>query len=184
MSEDTRPGEEDTGHDDRPALPRHLSALIGPLRGPADLGSNHDKYLTYADREDAGGAASAWFSAIRDRWSLPSTLLTATTAAAWTSCGKTGPAWLSRRWPSPRSATCSLTRNVAGVRTGCWVLRRDRRRRVAGHRSHSLWLPSHAELLTTYASLRLQVADSCVIALAEGLTYLGAAIDWRDFLVV
>ena len=42
-----------------PALPRHLSALIGSLRGPADLGRNHDKYLTYADREEAGGAASA-----------------------------------------------------------------------------------------------------------------------------
>jgi hypothetical protein len=33
------------------ALPRHLSALIGSLRGPADLGRNHDKYLTRADRE-------------------------------------------------------------------------------------------------------------------------------------
>ncbi|HET7247673.1 MAG TPA: hypothetical protein VFJ07_22885 [Streptosporangiaceae bacterium] len=42
-----------------PALPEHLSALIGSLHGPADLGRNHDKYLTYADREEAGGAASA-----------------------------------------------------------------------------------------------------------------------------
>jgi hypothetical protein len=59
MSEDARPGEEEARHEEPPALPRHLSALIGSLRGPADLGRNHDKYLTYADREDAGGAASA-----------------------------------------------------------------------------------------------------------------------------
>jgi len=45
--------------EDAPALPKHLSALIGSLPGPADLGSNHDKYLTCADREDAGGAAPA-----------------------------------------------------------------------------------------------------------------------------
>jgi hypothetical protein len=42
-----------------PALPEHLSALIGSLHGPADLGRNHDKYMTYTDRGDAGGAASA-----------------------------------------------------------------------------------------------------------------------------
>jgi len=59
MSEDTRPGEDQAQHEELPALPRHLSALIGSLRGPADLGRNHDKYLTYADREEAGGAASA-----------------------------------------------------------------------------------------------------------------------------
>ena len=59
MSEDARPGEEEARDEKPPALPRHLSALIGSLRDPADLGGNHDKYLTYADREDAGGAASA-----------------------------------------------------------------------------------------------------------------------------
>ncbi|HVB46221.1 MAG TPA: hypothetical protein VNF47_26415 [Streptosporangiaceae bacterium] len=59
MSEDARPGEDEVQHEEVPALPRHLSALIGSLRGPADLGRNHDKYLTYADREEAGGAASA-----------------------------------------------------------------------------------------------------------------------------
>lgn len=59
MSEDTRPDEDEVQHEEVPALPRHLSALIGSLRGPADLGRNHDKYLTYDDREDAGGAASA-----------------------------------------------------------------------------------------------------------------------------
>jgi hypothetical protein len=59
MSEDMRPGEESAAGEELPALPRHLSALIGSLRGPADLGLNHDKYLTYADREEAGGAASA-----------------------------------------------------------------------------------------------------------------------------
>ncbi len=59
MNEDTRPGEEEAQHEELPALPTHLSALIGSLRGPADLGRNHDKYLTYTDREEAGGAASA-----------------------------------------------------------------------------------------------------------------------------
>lgn len=59
MSEDARPGDDEAQHEDSRALPRHLSALIGSLRGPADLGRNHDKYLTYADREEAGGVASA-----------------------------------------------------------------------------------------------------------------------------
>ncbi|MDQ2812507.1 MAG: hypothetical protein M3Z75_11720 [Actinomycetota bacterium] len=27
-------------------LPRHLAALVGALSGPADLGRNHDKYLS------------------------------------------------------------------------------------------------------------------------------------------
>lgn len=59
MSEDARPDEGEARQEESPALPRHLSALVGSLRGPADLGRNHDKYLTYADREEAGGAASA-----------------------------------------------------------------------------------------------------------------------------
>jgi len=59
MTEDKHPGEDDARHEDVPALPRHLSALIGSLQGPADLGRSHDKYLAYADREEAGGAASA-----------------------------------------------------------------------------------------------------------------------------
>jgi hypothetical protein len=59
MTEDMRPADDTAEPEKRPALPRHLSALIGSLRGPADLGRNHDKYLTYADREEAGGAASA-----------------------------------------------------------------------------------------------------------------------------
>lgn len=42
-----------------------------------------------------------------------------------------------------------------------------------------------AELLTSYASLRLQVVDACVIALAERLDVREvAALDRRDFLVV
>jgi predicted nucleic acid-binding protein len=41
-----------------------------------------------------------------------------------------------------------------------------------------------AELLNTYASLRLQVVDSCVIALAERLDVREvASLDRRDFLV-
>ncbi len=42
-----------------------------------------------------------------------------------------------------------------------------------------------AELLATYASLRLQVVDACVIALAERLDVREvASLDRRDFLVV
>lgn len=42
-----------------------------------------------------------------------------------------------------------------------------------------------AELLTTYASLRLQVVDACIVALAERLDLREvAALDRRDFLVV
>lgn len=59
MSKDVPPRDDVAEEDKAPALPRHLSALIGSLRGPADLGRNHDKYLTYIDREEADGAASA-----------------------------------------------------------------------------------------------------------------------------
>jgi hypothetical protein len=59
MSEETTSPEEAPAPDEAPALPRHLSALVGSLRGPADLASNHDKYLAYADRDEADGAASA-----------------------------------------------------------------------------------------------------------------------------
>jgi hypothetical protein len=40
-------------------LPPHLAALVGALKGPADLGRNHDKYLAYPDRDADSGAASA-----------------------------------------------------------------------------------------------------------------------------
>jgi hypothetical protein len=59
MSGDAPAGDQTAGRDDAPALPEHLSALVGSLHGPADLGRNHDKYLTYPDRDDADGAASA-----------------------------------------------------------------------------------------------------------------------------
>ena len=52
----------DSGEDDdaqTPPLPENLAALVGSIQGPADLGRNHDKYLAYPDREQAGGAASA-----------------------------------------------------------------------------------------------------------------------------
>jgi predicted nucleic acid-binding protein len=42
-----------------------------------------------------------------------------------------------------------------------------------------------AELLTTYASLRLQAVDACVIALAERLDlHEVAALDRRDFQII
>jgi hypothetical protein len=52
---------EDTGRagDEIPELPRHLAALVGALKGPSDLGRNHDKYLAYPDRDEDSGAASA-----------------------------------------------------------------------------------------------------------------------------
>jgi hypothetical protein len=59
MADDAQASKQAAGGDDAPALPEHLSVLVGSLQGPADLGSNHDKYLTYADRDDADGAASA-----------------------------------------------------------------------------------------------------------------------------
>jgi hypothetical protein len=59
MAEDSRAGEQAARGDDGPALPEHLSELVGSLQGPEDLGRNHDKYLTYPDRDDADGAASA-----------------------------------------------------------------------------------------------------------------------------
>jgi hypothetical protein len=45
--------------DEIPELPRHLAALVGALKGPSDLGRNHDKYLAYPDRDEDSGAASA-----------------------------------------------------------------------------------------------------------------------------
>jgi hypothetical protein len=59
MTESVQPRDEADERGDVPGLPKHLSALVGSLRGKPDLGRNHDKYLTYADREEAGGAASA-----------------------------------------------------------------------------------------------------------------------------
>jgi hypothetical protein len=59
VSDDAQTARQDAVDDQVPPLPEHLSALIGSLNGPPDLGRNHDKYLTYADRDDADGAASA-----------------------------------------------------------------------------------------------------------------------------
>jgi hypothetical protein len=47
------------GREDASRLPPHLSVLIGSLKGPPDLGRNHDKYLTYPHRDESGGAESA-----------------------------------------------------------------------------------------------------------------------------
>ena len=59
MTDGSRASKPAAGRGDAPALPEHLSVLVGSLQGPADLGRNHDKYLTYPDRDDANGAASA-----------------------------------------------------------------------------------------------------------------------------
>ncbi|WP_158088661.1 hypothetical protein [Thermoactinospora rubra] len=46
--------------EEQPELPRHLATLVGALQGPADLGRNHDKYLSFTEgREESGGMASA-----------------------------------------------------------------------------------------------------------------------------
>lgn len=59
MADDAQACDQVAEGDDAPALPEHLSVLLGSLQGPVDLGRNHDKYLTYPDRDDADGAASA-----------------------------------------------------------------------------------------------------------------------------
>ena len=59
MTEQAEPHGTGDPEDEAPRLPRHLSALVGALSGPPDLGRNHDKYLAYPDREESGGAASA-----------------------------------------------------------------------------------------------------------------------------
>ncbi len=59
MVDDGRVEDESRERDEISGLPRHLAALVGALNGPPDLGRNHDKYLTYPDRDEASGAASA-----------------------------------------------------------------------------------------------------------------------------
>ncbi|WP_157556422.1 hypothetical protein [Herbidospora yilanensis] len=41
---------------DETALPRHLTALVGALQGPADLGAHHDHYLSYPHEEETDRA--------------------------------------------------------------------------------------------------------------------------------
>lgn len=59
MADNAPADEAADGREDASRLPRHLSVLIGSLQGPPDLGRNHDKYLTYLDRDESGGAESA-----------------------------------------------------------------------------------------------------------------------------
>jgi hypothetical protein len=59
MADDGRVEDAGLEQDEAAGLPRHLAALVGALSGPPDLGRNHDKYLSYPDREEASGAASA-----------------------------------------------------------------------------------------------------------------------------
>lgn len=47
------------GGDDVPALPEHLASLVGSLQGLADLGRNHDKYVSYTDRDQPDGVSPA-----------------------------------------------------------------------------------------------------------------------------
>jgi hypothetical protein len=59
VNDDERSAGQVPRDDQAPSLPEHLSALVGCLYGPPDLGRNHDKYLTYGGRDDADSAASA-----------------------------------------------------------------------------------------------------------------------------
>jgi hypothetical protein len=59
MANDARADDAGRDQDEVPELPPHLAALVGALKGPPDLGRNHDKYLAYPDRDEASGAASA-----------------------------------------------------------------------------------------------------------------------------
>ena len=59
MANDARANDACEDRNEVPELPRHLAALVGALKGPPDLGRNHDKYLAYPDRDEASGAASA-----------------------------------------------------------------------------------------------------------------------------
>jgi hypothetical protein len=59
MADETRAEETSPDRDEIPKLPRHLAVLVGALKGPSDLGRNHDKYLAYPDRDEVSGAASA-----------------------------------------------------------------------------------------------------------------------------
>jgi len=59
MTDDERGSDAGRDQDEFPELPRHLAVLVGALKGPSDLGRNHDKYLAYPDRDEASGAASA-----------------------------------------------------------------------------------------------------------------------------
>jgi hypothetical protein len=59
MTEYSTGGSDEDHESPAPPLPENLAALVGALQGPADMGRNHDKYLAYPDREEAGGAASA-----------------------------------------------------------------------------------------------------------------------------
>lgn len=59
MADDGRIEDAGRERDEVAGLPRHLAALVGALNGPSDLGRNHDKYLSYPDREEDRGAASA-----------------------------------------------------------------------------------------------------------------------------
>jgi hypothetical protein len=59
MVGDERVEDANRERDKIPGLPRHLAALVGALKGPPDLGRNHDKYLAYPDWDEASGAASA-----------------------------------------------------------------------------------------------------------------------------
>jgi hypothetical protein len=59
MADDGRVEDAGRERDEAAGLPRHLAALVGALNGPSDLGRNHDKYLSYPDRDEASGVPSA-----------------------------------------------------------------------------------------------------------------------------
>jgi uncharacterized protein len=109
-------------------------------------------------------------------------MLTATTAVVRTSYVRTGLAWLAV------TEVCHLLadpqrRGRPGLAAEfCAAIAEDELRVIEATPYDYRRM---AELLATYASLRLQVVDACVIALAERLDVRElATLDRRDFLVV
>lgn len=57
MADDGQVEDASRDREEASGLPRHLATLVGVLKGPSDLGRNHDKYLAYPDRDEGSGAS-------------------------------------------------------------------------------------------------------------------------------
>jgi len=95
------------GREGASQLPRHLSALIGSLHGPPDLGRNHNKYLAYPDRDESGRGRIRVILCDTDRSSPRSTRLITIMSGALGSFRKTGLGWWFHPWRSRKYVTCS-----------------------------------------------------------------------------